>query len=425
MLKKLSVLMLLVLMTAAFGLQIRAQDATTEAEPPTATPAPTETFVPSAEGTLTIWSDRERQQAMESLGKEFTAKYNVPVRVQTMGFGDVRNNLALGGPVGQGPDIIIGAHDWLGQLQSNGLLAPIEMSDELKANFAPAALDAFSTGGKLYGLPYSVEGVALYYNTDLVPEPPKTWDDAVKLAEQLVKDGKVERGIGIPNGGGDPYHHYFFFTSEGAYVFGKDANGTYDPKDLGLDSAGGLKAVEAIDKAVKAGVLSASVDGDVQKDLFLNGKLAMWVSGPWQLGDLEKSDIKYAIAPIPTVEGESRPFVGVQGFMINSFSKNVALAQAFLTEYVASDEGMKLLYEAKPFIPAWKPLADSLDNKDLASFQTAIANGDPMPSISEMNAVWTAWGNAITLIYQQKEDPDKAIKDAAASIRDTIAKGGS
>jgi maltose-binding protein MalE len=424
MLKKLSVLMLLVLLMAAFGVQIRAQDATAQAEPPTATPAPTETFVPSAEGTLTIWSDAGRLPALESLGKDFTAKYNVPVRIQTMGFGDVRNNLALGGPVGEGPDIIVGAHDWLGQLQSNGLLAPIELSDDLKANFAPVSIEAFSTGGKLYGLPYSVEGVALYYNTDLVPEPPKTWDDAVKLAKQLVADKKVERGIGIPNGGGDPYHHYFFFTSEGAYVFGKDKTGTYDPKDLGLDSPGGLKAVEAIDQAVKDGVLSPSVDGDVQKDLFLNGKLAMWVSGPWQLGDLQKGKVKYAVAPIPAVAGESRPFVGVQGFMINSFSKNIALAQAFLTEFVATDNGMKLLYDAVPFIPAWQPLAKTLDNKDLASFQAAIANGDPMPSIPQMNAVWTAWGNAITLIYQQKEDPDKAIKDAAATIRDTIAKGG-
>ena len=33
----------------------------------------------------------------------------------------------VAGPAGEGPDIIIGAHDWLGELVTNGLLAPIDL----------------------------------------------------------------------------------------------------------------------------------------------------------------------------------------------------------------------------------------------------------------------------------------------------------
>jgi maltose-binding protein MalE len=412
--KPLALLLMLALLFSLVGMA-GAQD-------PTATPAPTATFVPSAEGTLTVWTDQGRSTAVEAMGKEFTAKYNVPVRTQVMAFGDVRNNLQLGGPVGQGPDIIVGAHDWIGQLSSNGLLSEIELAPEQAAKFDPVALRAFTYAGKLYGLPYLTEAVAVYYNPDIISEVPATWADTIKLAEQLVKDKKVERGIAIPNGTGDPYHHYALFTGFGGYVFGRDKDGNYNPADVGLDNPGALKAAEEIDRLVKADVLNAAVGYGEAQTLFTGGKLAMWVTGPWALDTIRKSGVKYAVAPLPKMDDTPRPFVGSQGFMVNKFSKNELLAKAFLTEFVATDEGMKLLYDAVPFIPAWLPLQDKLEDKDLKNFAKSVANGDPMPAIPQMAAVWTSWGNAITLIYQQKEDPDKAMKDAATAIRAEIAK---
>ena len=412
--KLLSLLIVAVLALSSMSLAF-AQDAT-------ATPAPTATFVPSTEGTLTIWSDAGRQPAIEAIAKGFTDKYSVPVRVQVMGFGDIRNNLQLGGPVGEGPDIIVGAHDWVGQLYGNGLIMPLDVSADLVDKFDPVAIKAFTYDGKLVGLPYLTEAVAIYYNTDLVPKVPDTWADTIALGEQLVKDGKAENGLAIPKG--DPYHHEALFTGFGGYVFGRDADGNYNPKDVGLDSPGALKAAEELDRLVKAGDFSDAVDYGAAQTLFQSGKLAMWITGPWALGDIRKSGVHYAVAPIPKMDDTPRPFVGSQGFMVNAFSKNTLLAQSFLTDYVATDEGMKALYDAVPFVPAWKQLASSIDDKDLKDFSLAVANGDPMPAIPQMASVWTAWGNAITLIYQQKEDPDKAFKDAAEAIRAEIAKSG-
>lgn len=403
---------LFALFVLSIPLSVFAQDAT---------PEPTPTFAPSAEGTLTIWSDADRFPAIEALGQAFTEEYGIPVRIQTMAFGDVRNNLQLAAPVGEGPDIIIGAHDWIGQLYSNGLIAPIELSEDLLANFDPVALRAFTYDGQLVGLPYLIEGVGLYYNTDLVPELPATWAETTDLAEQLVADGEAERGIAIPNGSGDPYHHYPIFTGFGGYVFGLDDQGSYNPDDVGLDSEGGIAAMQEIDRLVKADVLNAAVDYGVAESLFHDGDLAMWITGPWALNGIRESGVPYAVAAIPTMTEEPRPFVGSQGFMINSFSVNALLAQAFLSDFVATDNGMQLLYDAVPFIPAWTPLADSIDDADLAAFSGAIANGDPLPAIPAMNAVWSAWGNAISLVYQQTADPAEAITEAAAAIREQIA----
>ncbi len=389
-----------------------------------ATPEPTATFVPSVEGTLTLWTDQPRSPAIEAIGTAFTEKYGVPVRIQTMGFGDIRNNLVLGGPVGEGADIIIGAHDWVGQLTSNGLLAPIELSPELLEKFDPVAIRAFSYNSQLVGLPYLTEAIGVYYNTDMIAPAdfPKTWAELTDLAEKLVTDGTAERGLGIPLGsGGDPYHHYPIFTGFGGYVFGVDEEGNYNAEDVGLDNEGGIAAMQEMDRLVKAGVLNPADDYGALQSLFREGKLAMWITGPWELNGMRESGVPYAVAAVPSMTEAARPFVGSQGFMINSFSQNLLLAQAFLTEFVATDEGMQLLYDALPFIPAWNPLAGTLEDEDLLNFRESVANGDPMPAIPAMNAVWTAWGNAIVLVHQQQADPAAAIQEAAEAIRAEIA----
>lgn len=395
---------------------VRAQDAT-------ATPAPTEEFIPSEEGVLTIWVDQGRLPAMEALGESFTEQFGVEVRIQTMGFGDIRNNLVLGGPVGEGPDIIVGAHDWVGQLYSNGLIMPLELDPALVEQFDPVAIRSFTYDGVLVGLPYQTEAVGVYYNTDMIaPEDfPQSWDELTALAQQLVEDGTAERGLGIPNGSGDPYHHEALLTAFGGYIFGVDDEGSYNPDDVGIDSEGGIAFLENLDQLVKDDVLNAAVDYGVGESLFHDGRLAMWMTGPWALGGIRESGVPYAVAPVPPGIGNARPFVGSQGFMINAFSENALLAQAFLTDFVATDEGAQLLYEAVPAIPAWNALGESIEDVDLAQFRLAVANGDPMPAIPAMNAVWTAWGNAITLIYQQQADPATAASDAATAIRDEIA----
>ncbi len=399
--------------------QAPATTAPTRAPAASPTPQATPTVKPlaSKEGTLTIWVDGGRVKMMESLGKKFTEKYNVPVAVQELGFGDVRDQLKIAGPAGEGPDIIIGAHDWLGELVTNGLLTPLDLGDKAK-NLDPVAIKAFTYEGKLYGLPYNTEAIALYYNKDLVPEPPKTWDELKAIAKKLQDEKKVEQGYVMQQG--DPYHTYPLLTGFGGYIFGRDAQGNYNPKDLGLDSPGGLAYAKELDSLIKSGILRKDVNYELMMNLFKQGKSAMFITGPWALSDVRASKINYGIAKIPMMKQKPRPFVGVQGFMINAFGKNKLLAQTFLTEFVATDEAMQALYEAVPAAPAWLPLRDKVKDPDLVVFAESAADGDPMPAIPQMSAVWEAWGKAITLIFQQQQDPEQAMKDAAATIRQKI-----
>lgn len=398
------------------------------AETPVVTPSPTPP--PAAEvGTLTLWVDETRFPIVEALGADFTAATQVPVAVYQVGFGDIRDRLQLYGPTGEGPDIIIGAHDWLGQLATNGLVEPLDLSG-VSDNVSPTALGAFTydtgEGGQVYGLPYAAEAIALYYNTEMVPEPPTTWDELIQIATDLQADEALGLEQAFVLQEKDPYHSYPILTANGGYIFGKNDDGTYDPTDVGLDSPGGLAYGQMLDQMIKDGLLRAGVTYDTMLQLFNAGDSAMFMTGPWALGGdagVRAGGQPYGIAPIPAGTEEARPFVGVQGFMISAFAPNKALAQSFLAEYVATDDTMQALFDADPRPSTWIPVAEATDDPDVEAFITSALNGDSQPAIPEMSAVWTDWTDALDLIFTQAQEPDAALQDAAESIRATIEAG--
>jgi maltose-binding protein MalE len=129
--------------------------------------------------------------------------------------------------------------------------------------------------------------------------------------------------------------------------------------------------------------------------LFETGKIPFLMAGPWALDRIRASGVPYAVANFFPDNGV--PFLGVQGFMVNAFSENVLLAQAFLTEFVATEEFMQRIYETGLRPSAFKSVLETTDDLDLKAMGEAGAEAMPMPNIPEMGSVWTAADNGIAL----------------------------
>lgn len=368
---------------------------------------------------LVVWADETRAPIIDDLGNQFAADYGVTLVVQEMGFGDIRDQLAVAGPAGEGPDIIIGAHDWLGQLVVNGLVSPLDLGGKAD-EFLDAALTAFVYDGQLYGMPYATENIAFFCNPALAESAPTTWDEVTALAEELeASSGGEATAWTIQTN--DPYHYFPLMNSFGGYVFGLTDEG-YDASDVGLDSPGAIAAAEWVQAMVEAGHLDADIDYDVMHALFTGGNVACIGTGPWALDLIRGSGIEYTINPFPAGDaGTGNPFLGVQGFMVSAFSENQLLAQTVLTEVFATEEFMQALYDAQPRPSAFLAIREATDDADLAAFGVAGENGLPMPAIPEMASVWEAWGNAATLVISQQEDAAPAFTTGAEQIRTLIA----
>lgn len=373
----------------------------------------------SEPGKLLIWADEVRAKVLQEVKVDFEEEYGIPVEIQELPFGDIRDNLSVAAPSGEGPDILVGAHDWLGQLVTNGLIEPIDLQG-IKDKFYPVTLEAFSWGGKTYALPYSFESIGLIYNKDLVPEPPKTYSDFSRIINEITDPEQEVYGFLMPQP--DPYHTFPFLSATGGYVFGMDEEGKLDPTDIGLNNMGAVRGLTYLDVLYEADLVPY-VDYQTMNSLFKAGQVGMMITGPWALADLKKAGINYGFTKIPTIKGQTpKPFVGVQGMMVSSFSENKMLAQAFLTEFVATEKTMKTLFDLDNRPPAFKPVAEIVSNNpDISGVLASAADGTPMPSIPEMAAVWQSWSDALELVLTQKQDPKPALDNAVDQIHKAIA----
>jgi arabinogalactan oligomer/maltooligosaccharide transport system substrate-binding protein len=372
--------------------------------------------------TLLIWADETRAAVIEQLGAGFEEEYGVILEVQQVGFGDIRDQMRIAAPAGEGPDIIIGAHDWLGELVINGLVAPVDLGDAVDL-FSPVAIQAFSYDGQLYGVPYAVENVAMFYNTELVDEVPATWDGVRTLSQEIMDSGTADYGFIRQEG--DPYHFYPIQTAFGGYVFGLNEDGSYNPEDVGIDDEGSIAALTWVQDMVRDGLIPSGLDGNAAQTLFMDGDAAMYITGPWNIENFVTAGTPFAVGPIPAAEEggtPGAPFIGAQGFMVSAFSENPLLAQVFLTEFVASEEVQQALYEQGGRPAALLSVMEAIDDPYLAGMADAGQYGLPMPAIPEMSAVWTAWGDAVTLAMQDVgASPADLFSAAAETVRAAIA----
>ncbi|MDW4571300.1 maltose ABC transporter substrate-binding protein [Microbacterium sp. M3] len=343
---------------------------------------------------LVIWTDEERQTAVKDAAKAFEEETGATVEIVKKNFEDLRNDFIAQVPTGEGPDITVGAHDWLGALVAAGVVDTIDLGDKA-SEFEPVALEAMTYDGQLYALPYSLETIALVQNVDLVgADAPATWDEMIQKG---LASG-AERPFVINTAGetGDGYTMYGFQTSFGAPVFVQDASGSYTT-EVGMGGAAGEAFATWLGANGTAGTgyISTTVDYDINNELFNSGKAPYTIQGPWAISAYP--DVaNIAVNPIPSAGGETAaPFVGVQGFYLSSQSKNALLAQEFLVNYLGTEEAQRALYEADPRIPAWSTLASEVASDPvIAGFLASAQNGVPMPSIPEMGSVWDLWNAA-------------------------------
>ncbi|HLT85612.1 MAG TPA: extracellular solute-binding protein [Phototrophicaceae bacterium] len=366
-------------------------------------------------GSLTIWVDDTREAAVAAAAEAFEAETGTTVELVQKNFDDIRPDFLAQVPTGEGPDITVGAHDWLGELTANGVVAPVELGDKA-AEFEDVAVEAFTYEGQVYALPYAIENIAIFRNTALVDETPATFDEMIAKGQEsgaqypfLVQITEV----------GDPYTMYPFQTSFGAPVFQTNEDGSYTA-ELALGGENGNAFAQWLAEQGAAGTLNTSWEYDIVVEAFANGEAAYLLGGPWMLSSFEGIDV--AVDPIPSAGGEpAQPFTGVQGFYVSAQSDNALLATDFLINYMATEEAQIALYEAGDRTPALISAADTVSEDPIAAgFREVGADAVPMPSIPEMGEVWNFWGVTEGQIIAGSLDPvagwEKMVSDIQAAI---------
>ena len=362
------------------------------------------------DGKLVIWTGDNRDSAqLTAAVAAFTADLGIEVVVEVVE--PLTEKYQQAAATGDGPDMVMFAHDRFGEWSAGGIIAPVTPSAAWAEGILPAAMDAVSFDGAVWGYPIAVEVAHLIYNRDLIDTPPATFEEIAAL--DIAGDAAT-----ILWDYNNTYFTMPLMMSGGGFAFQK-VDGSYDGSTSGVNTPGAIAGAEVLKGLIDGGVMPAGVDYGVMDGAMNNGEVAMVINGPWAWGNLVASGINFGVAPLPTIGGNpTPPFLGVQAIAINAASPNKDLAVEQIENYLATDEGLAI-WNANNALGALADTSAAAAQTDpnVAAMLEVAAIGVPMPSNPEMGAFWAAMAPALTNITSGAQSPTDALNDAATRIQ--------
>lgn len=357
------------------------------------------------------WETEGHQEALDQVINNYNESQDTyTVSAKYVPFADFKKQLSIGASADELPDIAILDSPDHASYASMDIFA--DLTDKFDVgNYYEGAVDSCTIDGVLYGVPFGVNCLALYYNEDMLSaagcEAPTTWDELKQTAATLTS-GNVT-GLAFSS----------LANEEGTFNFmpwvwsaGADA---YD-----IDSDGGIKALTLAKELVESGAMSKEcinwTQGDVMNQ-FISGNVAMMINGPWQIPTMEQEapDLNWNVTLIPK-DTEYASCLGGENYAVIK-GGNEEGALDFL-EYSTEKEQVEFLMDAFGYISADKTIAetqfegDAVMNVFTEQLNYAKARG-PL-------AEWPEVSNAISLAFNQVMTGEADPADAAAAAQTTI-----
>jgi len=256
------------------------------------------------------------------------------------------------------PDVIFINNFYLPIHANAGLLEELGTEVKSLSPFYGKSLQALSYNGKLYAIPRDVSNLVIYYNKDLfkkygVPFPNKYWsfDDLLILAQKLTKDtnndGKTDIwGISFEE---DLLFYLPYLMSEGGGVLSDDLKHSIINTP---QSKKGLQFYADLRNKYNVAPKKSESASATMAQLFLQGKLAMHLSGRWLVPKYrEDANFDWDVINFPNGDAGSVVPMDASGWAITKNSKHKEAA-AKLVKYLSSKESIEKFTQSGLIVPA-------------------------------------------------------------------------
>jgi multiple sugar transport system substrate-binding protein len=182
--------------------------------------------------------------------------------------------------------------------------------------------------GKLYAAPNNTNVQLLWYRKDLVPTPPKTWDEMIQMALRLKAQGKTYQVLTM----GAQYEGLVVLfnslvASAGGHVVSDDG------KTAIMDN-GTVRALEVLKKFATSGVTSPSFPNAVEDDVrlaFQGGGGAFQLNWPYVYASMQgdapdlAKNVAWARYPAIDANTPSVTTIGGSNMAVSAYSRYPAL----------------------------------------------------------------------------------------------------
>lgn len=368
-------------------------------------------FIIEEGASLVYWS--ENDAFATAVATAFTEKYDVPVKVQTVGFDSV-SKLMLEGPAGNAADVVWGKITDMPNLVNSGVIMPYhsQVVENVTPMLQEVSLTASTIDNKLYAVPMSLETNALYYNKDVITSVPNTLDEI------------LEDSLDFNNSATNDFYFLVLltmynlqpvFSAFDLELFGE--NGT-DNDNANLDSDAMVQSLRYI-KSLKDAMPIPSADIQIQSSdfvlqNFIAGKTPFMINGSWAIKNFKEQGVNFGVVPIPSINGTNpKPYLGITANFISSNSKYPMAAQAF-AEFMSSAEAAQVIYDNSGQLPALKDISSInglLDDDVSKGFIEQFEFTSIQPTVPRMTYIWDIVVNVVNAVFDGNLTPeDGAVK---------------
>ena len=235
---------------------------------------------------------------------------------------------------------------WTAEFAANQYIVELPKDQFPLSGYLPAAVDACTYFDKLYCFPATSDGALLYYRKDLLDEvgaqPPKTWDDMVKIGKQIQAK---HSGIDIYGGQFQKYEgltcNFAEWINSGGGEFLDNAG---KPT---VNSSAALPGAQAMADYFAQGVIpkaASTWQEEQSRQAFQDGKLVYLRNWPYVYSLAEKTDGssqvagKFAVAPIPGLKGLGVSTLGGHNMGVTKTCSNPGTAKDFMLWWNSPDQ---------------------------------------------------------------------------------------
>jgi multiple sugar transport system substrate-binding protein len=221
---------------------------------------------------------------------------------------------------------------WEPEFAEAGWIVPFTgaAAAQVKSDTLPGPLNTAMWNGKLVAVPQSSNTELLWYRSDLVPTPPKTWGQMIADAEQLAKEGKPHY---IEIQGAQYEGLTVWFNSLVASAGGSILTSNSEKPSMGAPA---LKAMQIMDELAHSPAAdpSLSVQMEDQNRLAMEGGTAAFeINYPFVYPSMKADNpklfkvFKYTSYPAVSTSLPMHATIGGIDLTVSSYSKHRALAQ--------------------------------------------------------------------------------------------------
>ena len=363
----------------------------------------------SDEPTLRLWAmGREGEVLSELLSGFERENPGIRVQVQQIPWTAAHEKLLTAYVGDATPDIAMLGNTWVPEFVALDALEPldsrVEVSKDIpRSDYFQGIWDTNVVNGVTYGIPWYVDTRVLFYRTDLLAnagcsQMPSTWAAWRQCMVQLKsKMGPHQYPLMMPITEWPPIVILGLQAGSPLLIDDGRFGGFSQPKFLA-----GFEFYVGLYRDGLAPALSASEISNLYQE-FERGNIAMYISGPWQIGEFstrlpKELQDKWMTAPLPGVDGPGVSLAG--GATLSLFRSSPHKDEAWkVMEYLSRPEVQIRFHELTGDLPARRAAWSDTSlagNRYAAAFRDQLERAVPTPKVPE-------WEQIATKVFEHAE----------------------